>query len=206
MIDFKLYLITNRTLCRPATLEKAVEEACSSGVRVVQLREKDLPGRQLYEEALALRKATHRAGSKLLVNDRIDIALAVGADGIHCPENGIPIGTARHLQPDALIGVSVHSLERAVDAQIRGADFILFGPIFSTASKAKYGDPQGLEALSTVSRNAGIPIFAIGGITPENACFCIEHGAAGVGVVSAIMSAQNIPKAVKAFENALEGL
>ncbi len=206
MVDFKLYLIGSRTHCEPKPLESAVAEACDAGVRAVQFREKDLLGRELYEGALTLRKVTQRTGSKLLINDRVDIALAVDADGVHCPENGLPIGIARKLYPKSLIGVSVHSLERAVDARMRGANFLLFGPVFSTPDKLKYGRPQGLDALEAVARDAGLPVFAVGGITPDNAPLCLQHGATGVAVISAVMAAKNIAKAVGGFEKAMGGL
>jgi thiamine-phosphate pyrophosphorylase len=206
MVDFKLYLIGSRTHCDPLSLESAVEEACRAGVRAVQFREKDLLGQKLYEGAQTLRKVTRRTEAKLFINDRADIALAVEANGIHCPENGIPIGIARKLYPKSLIGVSVHSLERAVDARTRGADFVLFGPVFSTPSKLKYGSPQGLDALEKVAKDAGLPVFAIGGITSDKASLCLDRGAAGVAVISAIMSAKSITKAVGEFKAALGGL
>ncbi|MFH1754217.1 MAG: thiamine phosphate synthase [Candidatus Latescibacterota bacterium] len=206
MVDFKLYLISSKTQCAPLPLESAVAEACAAGVRAVQLREKNLPGRELYEEARALRCVTAQAGARLFINDRADIALAADADGIHCPENGLPIGTARALYRKGLIGVSVHSLERAVDARMRGADFVLFGPVFATPSKMHYGRPQGLDALAAVARDAGIPVFAVGGITEDRVSHCMERGAAGVAVISAIMSAGSITKAVKEFEKSLGGL
>lgn len=205
-IDFRLYLITNRTLCKPVPLETFVAEACGAGVRAVQLREKDLSGRALYAQARALREVTRHAGAKLLINDRADIAFAVGADGVHCPENGLPVDAARRFFPEALVGASTHSLKRAVEAGTQDAAFVLFGPIFPTPSKMKYDDPKGLEALSIVAKNAGIPVFAIGGITPENAPLCLEKGAAGVGVISAIMSAKNVSEVVLAFRSALGGL
>jgi len=206
MVDFKLYLIGGRAHCKPHPLERVVEEACEAGVRAVQLRDKDLLGRELYENALGLREITRRSGGKLFINDRIDIAMAVDADGVHCPENGFPIGIARRLYPKCLIGVSVHSLERAVDARTRGANFVLFGPIFPTPSKLKYGPPQGLGALEKVAGDAGLPVFAVGGITPERAALCLERGAAGVAVISAVMSAGNIGKVVEEFSESMGGL
>ena len=203
MIDFKLYLITSRTLCAAGPLETVVCQACGAGVRAVQLREKDLSTSELYSLAVAMREVTKRAGSKLFVNDRTDVALGVGADGVHCPENGLPVAVARRVYPEALVGASAHSLERAIEAGTSGADFVLFGPVFPTPSKAKYGEPQGLGALSGVAKNAGVPVFAVGGITPENAALCLEKGAAGVGVISAILSAKNVPEAVEAFRRSL---
>ncbi len=206
MIDFKLYLVTNRALCAAGPLETVVDQACGAGVRAVQLREKDLSGGELHSLAVTLREVTRRTEARLFINDRADIALGVGADGIHCTESGLPVGLVRRLCPDALVGASSHSLARAIEAGTAGADFVLFGPVFPTPSKAKYGEPQGLDALSVVARGVGVPVFAIGGITPENAHLCLERGAAGVGVVSAILSARDVPAAVEAFRKSLGGL
>jgi thiamine-phosphate pyrophosphorylase len=206
MIDFKLYLVTNRALCASETLEAVVAEACAAGVRAVQLREKDLSARELHELAVTMREVTRRSEARLFMNDRADIALGVGADGVHCPENGLPVRVARRLCPEGLVGASSHSLERAAEAGAAGADFVLFGPVFPTPSKAKFGEPQGLDALSVVARDAGVPIFAIGGVTPENAHLCLERGAAGVGVISAILSARDVPVTVEAFRKSLGGL
>jgi thiamine-phosphate pyrophosphorylase len=206
MIDFKLYLITDRSLCTTRRLETVVAEACGAGVRAVQLREKDLSGSELYSLAVAMREVTKRVGSKLFVNDRTDVALGVGADGVHCPENGLPVAVARRVYPEALVGASAHSLERAIEAGNSGADFVLFGPVFPTPSKARYGEPQGLDALSGVAKNVGVPVFAVGGITPENAHACLEKGAAGVGVISAMLSAEDVPGTVEAFRRSLGAL
>ena len=203
MIDFKLYLVTNRALCAAGPLEAVVDQACGAGVRAVQLREKDLSGGDLHSLAVTMREVTRRTEARLFINDRADIALGVGADGIHCTESGLPVGLVRRLSPDAFVGASSHSLERAAEAERAGADFVLFGPVFPTPSKAKYGAPQGLDALSVVARGVNVPVFAIGGITPENAPRCLERGAAGVGVISAILSAKDVPAAVESFRRSL---
>ncbi len=206
MIDFRLYLVTGRTLCKAGTLETVVEQACGAGVRAVQLREKDLSGRELHGLAVRIREITRCRGSRLLINDRTDIALAVGADGVHCPENGLPVPVVRRICPEALVGASAHSLERAVEAGAAGADFVLVGPVFATPSKARFGKPLGLETLSVVARGARVPVLAIGGITPENAPLCLEKGAAGVGVMSAVLSAGDVPGVVRAFRESLGSL
>jgi len=205
MIDFKLYLVTNRALCAAGPLETVVDQACGAGVRAVQLREKDLFGGALYRLAAKMREVTRRREARLFINDRADIALGIDADGVHCTESGLPVDVVRRLCPEALVGASSHSLERAAEASAAGADFILFGPIFPTPSKAKFGEPQGLDRLSVVAREAGVPVFAIGGITPENAPLCLEKGAAGVGVISAILAAKDVPAAVESFRRSLGG-
>ncbi len=208
-LDFRLLFITDRTLS-PAPLSERVREACEAGVRAVQLREKDLPGRELFELATRLREETARHGAALFVNDRLDIALATGANGVHCPENGFsPDVAARVIKAAAAgeakqtVGASVHSPTGALRAQEQGADFITFGPVFATPSKAAWGEPQGLDALELVCRRVDLPVFAVGGVTAERAAACLERGAAGVAVISAVMTAPDVACAVAAFESAL---
>ncbi len=167
----------------------------------MQLREKDLSGRELYELAKRLRAISKQSNAKLFINDRVDIILAAEADGVHCPEQGMPVTTARKLLPKNHIGVSVHSVESALAVEQDGADFITFGPVFSTSLKAEYGSPQGLDALAEVTACVNIPVFAIGGITPDRARECLKRGAHGVAVVSAVMSARDVGKAVSDFKN-----
>jgi thiamine-phosphate pyrophosphorylase len=206
MIDFRLYLVTDRAVCVSGALETVVDRACAAGVRAVQLREKDLSAKALHELAVTMREVTRRSRSRLFINDRADIALGVGADGVHCPEGGLPVRLVKRICPDALVGASAHRLERAKEAAAAGADFVLFGPVFATPSKARFGKPQGLDALAAVAREAGVPVLAIGGITPENAHLCLDKGAAGVGVVSAVLAAENVPASVEAFRRSLGGL
>lgn len=207
MIDFRLYVITNRNLCAASSLTGVVEAACRAGVRTVQLREKDLAAGAVFNLAADLVKITRRTGARLLVNDRVDIALGLKADGVHCPEHGFPPSQARRLMgEETLIGASTHSLQSAQRARDEGADFVLFGPVFATPSKADHGDPQGLSALEDVSAAVDIPVFAVGGITPQRATLCLDHGAFGVAVVSAIMSAEDIGHVVEEFEVSLRGL
>ena len=116
MIDFKLYLVTNRALCAAGPLETVVGQACGAGVRAVQLREKDLSGKDLHSLAVTMREVTRRTEAKLFINDRADIALGVGADGVHCTESGLPVDLVRQLCPEALVGASAHSLARAAEA------------------------------------------------------------------------------------------
>jgi len=206
MIDFKLYLVTNRRLCAPGSLEQKIQLACRAGVRAVQLREKDLSGRDLYRQAQLLRRVTRESGARLFINDRVDIALVCGADGIHCPENGLPPDTARRLFPRGLIGASAHSLDAAVRARLSGADFVVFGPVFPTPSKIKLGPPQGLAALAAVTRHVSLPVLAIGGISPDNAFLCLRCGAAGVAVMSAILAASDTAAVISEFAQVLGGL
>jgi thiamine-phosphate pyrophosphorylase len=200
-IDFNLYLITDRHQCAPGhTLFSAVEAALRGGVKAVQLREKDLTPIELLEHAQHLRSLTRQYDAKLLINDRADIAVAVEADGVHLTENSMDIVSARKvLGREKLIGVSTHNLERARKAQKEGADFITFSPIYLTTSKVEYGAPQGLERLRNVCAGVDIPVFALGGITPERQPEVLYAGAAGVALISAIMGASNPETAARNF-------
>jgi thiamine-phosphate pyrophosphorylase len=207
MIEFRLYLVTDLHALTARSIEYAVYEACATGARAVQLREKTIHTSSLYYLAQGLRRITAPRGARLFVNDRADIARAVGADGVHCPENGFSPSIARRIAGDhSLVGVSTHSLDRAVEAERAGADFITFGPVFETPSKRDYGAPQGLEKLREVTGAVRVPVFAIGGVTPKRAASCLENGAWGVAVVSAVFAPRDIGGAVRDFERALGNL
>ena len=201
-IDFKLYLITDRHQCAPGhTLVSAVDAALRGGVKAVQLREKDLNPAQLLEYAQRLRILTQAYGAKLLINDRADIAVAAEADGVHLTEDSMDIRSARKvLGKNKLIGVSTHSLEHARRAQEDGADFITFSPVYFTPSKAAYGEPQGLGKLRRVCSEISLPVFALGGITPERQAELQAAGATGIALISAIMRAQDPAKGAQAFK------
>jgi thiamine-phosphate pyrophosphorylase len=157
----------------------------------VQLREKDLSGGALVALARSLHDLTRRYGARLLINDRIDVALAVGADGIHLPADSFtPADARRLLGADAVIGASTHSVEQAHAAVAGGADFIVFGPLFDTPSKRAFGAPLGLEALAQVTV-VGAPVFAIGGLTADRVASVRQRGAHGVAVVAAILEADD---------------
>lgn len=204
-VDFDLYLITDRHQVSCGDLPAAVEQALRGGVRAVQLREKDLSSRDLCQLARELRKLTRHHGARLLINDRIDVALAVDADGVHLPENGMPLRQARQLLPTKLIGVSCHNLAGAQAAQNGGANFITFGPIFSTPSKACYGPPVGLEQLAKAVAGASIPVFGLGGIDHQNLREVLDHGAAGVALISAILAAEEPQRAAETIRAAMRG-
>ncbi len=188
-VDFRLYLITDRRLCGSTrVLLERVEGALRGGAGAVQLREKGLDGGDLCQLAAALLEICRRHGAPLLINDRIDVALAVGADGVHLPANSFPVAEARRLLgPGALIGRSTHAAPEIRAARDAGADFAVFGPIFDTASKRAYGTPLGLERLRQAVRGAGLPVFAIGGINAENSAAVAAAGAHGVAAISAVL-------------------
>jgi thiamine-phosphate pyrophosphorylase len=157
------------------------------GGALVQLRAKGLPARELLERAQHALGPCVRAGAPLLVNDRADVAYAVGAAGVHLPASGLPVQEARFLLgPGALIGVSCHSSVEVAGASRAGADYALFSPIFAVPGK---GPPQGLAGLSLAVRAAPLPIFALGGVDASNALSCVEAGARGVACIRAVFGA-----------------
>jgi len=191
-IDFNLYLITDRQQTGSVRLVDVVEDALKGGVRGVQLREKDLSSRELYELAYDIRKLTAKYDARLIINDRVDIALAVEADGVHLGLNSLPIHRVRKLLGSRrLIGLSCHNQVNAIMAQENGADFITFGPVYYTASKANYGKPVGVEKLETVSQLLQIPVFALGGIKKTNIPEVMAAGATGIALVSAIIASDD---------------
>lgn len=194
-VDFRLYLITDRKVATKP-LPEAVRLALEGGVRAIQLREKDLPVRELLAMARELRSITREFGAKLFVNDRVDVAMIVGADGVHLGNASMPVEAVRKIVgTKMLVGVSTHSVEEAIAAQAGDADFITLGPIFETPSKSKYGSPVGLDIINEVKNEINIPIFAIGGINSGNIKQIITSGASGFAVISSILAASDIKSA-----------
>ena len=190
MVDFSLYLITDRLQTAGRALPAVVAEALRGGLQAVQLREKDLTAGQLFELAVELRQLTRQFGAKLLINDRVDVALAVAADGVHLGKGGLPVAEARRiLGRDRLIGYSAHCADEAVQAQVAGADFVTLGPVYSTPSKEQYGDPLGLQVLTDASRMVAIPVFALGGVKQSSVAEVLHAGARGIALISAVNSA-----------------
>jgi thiamine-phosphate pyrophosphorylase len=188
-----------------------IEAAAAAGVDWIQIREKDLSGRDcalLTREALqraAKSQAGRAARTRIIVNDRLDVALSENTDGVHLGEKSLPVAEAKRLvgqrdeQNDFVIGVSCHSPEAARAAGRDGADYLFFGPVFTTPSKAAFGAPQGLERLAAVCREVSIPVLAIGGITLENASACFAAGATGIGAIRLFQDAQDVPSLVQSL-------
>ena len=203
--NFDLYLITDRKLTRGRDLCAVLQQALDGGVRAIQLREKDLDGKELFELADKISVLCQRYHAQLFVNDRIDVALAVDAAGVQLGEASLPIATARALLgPEKLIGYSTHSPDEAKEAERNGADFVLFGPVHFTPSKSAYGEPQGVAALKEIVEKVALPVYAIAGINATNLAVTMTTGIHGVALISAVMSAANPTVAAKTILAMLE--
>jgi len=189
-------LVTDRHATGDRDLVDVVVRALDAGLPAVQLREKDLTGRALLALAERLRKATAARGAALFVNDRLDVALAVGADGVHLGERSFPVDVARVVLSHATIGASVHDV---ADAAASAADFVFFGPVFATPSKALFGEPQGTVRLAEAVRAAAVPVLAIGGIDRETVAAVRATGAHGMAVIRAILAAADPAEATRAL-------
>ena len=202
-LGFSLYLITDRAAA-PRPPADVVEECLAAGLRAVQLREKDLVVRDLLALADTLREATRRHGARLIVNDRTDVALAASADGVQRTHASLPVAALREITPPGfLVGASVHSEAEAREVAAQDADFIVFGPVYETASKRRYGPPQGLARLEAVAHSVDRPVLAVGGLTTERVPEVLGAGAAGVAVIGAVYAAARPADATKAFLDAL---
>lgn len=206
-----IYLITSghtRPHTTPASKEfldilRLIEAAVTSGINIVQIREKLLPARTLFELTASATRISKTSPTHLLVNDRADIAVGAGADGVHLAANSISPDVIRAtFGNDLLIGASTHSLEQVYSAQTKGADFVVLGPIFETASKVEYGAPLGLETLQKAAEPPQtVPILAIGGITLARAAECVRAGAAGIAAISLLNNPQELPRIVSELRN-----
>jgi len=190
--DFRLYLITDRKIV--PDIVSSVEDALRGGVRAVQVREKDLPIRELLGLSYKLREVTLRYGAKLFINDRVDVAVSVGADGVHLSTTSMPTYSVKKTWDNLIVGVSCHNEAEALEAEKEGADFITLGPIYETPSKLRYGLPLGLDIIRQIRAKTDIPIFAIGGVRLENIEEVLREGAYGVALISGIFSSRDIRK------------
>ncbi|MBA4372437.1 MAG: thiamine phosphate synthase [Thermodesulfovibrio sp.] len=193
-IDFRLYLITDRKLFSDDDMMfRGIEQALRGGIDAVQLREKEMETRGLLAMAYRLRELTGKYKARLFINDRVDIAMAVEADGVHLGCSSIPAEAARKVAGERmLIGRSTHSVEEALAAEKAGADFITFGPVFETPSKKQYGEPLGPDMLKKAAGRIALPVFAIGGIKQKTIRDVMAAGAYGIALISGILASDDI--------------
>ncbi len=204
-MDYTLYLVTDANLSRGRSHREIVEAAILGGVTVVQYREKQASTRRMIDEALELRDLCRRHGVPFIVNDRVDVALAVEADGVHVGQDDMPASLARRLiGHDKILGVSAENVEQALAAQADGADYIGASPIFATPTKPDAPQPMGVAGLLQMARACPLPIVAIGGLNATNAGSMIRAGAAGVAVVSAIVSAEDVQSAASELRHVID--
>ncbi len=188
-VDAGLYLVTSRSLSAGRTTLEVVRAALDAGVRLIQLREKDLSVRALVRLAGEVRGLTAAAGALLLINDRLDVALAVDADGVHLGQEDFPLPEARRLAPDLIIGASTHSAEEALRAQEEGASYVNIGPIFPTTTKSWTAPFLGLEGLRRIAAVTRVPFSVMGGIKADHIPALVESGAAAIALVTAVTAA-----------------
>jgi thiamine-phosphate pyrophosphorylase len=195
-VDFSLYVVTDRHQTGGRPLVALLAQAVGAGLRAIQLREKDLGTRELLALCRELLSLARRSGARVLLNDRLDLVLAAGADGVHLRADSLPVSIARQLLgPHRLIGVSAHSVEEVARAEADGADFVVLGPIYETASKMRYGPAIGLSPLAEATQGRRIPVFAIGGVTASRVPELRKAGAAGAAVISAVLGADSVESA-----------
>jgi len=200
-----LYLITDRHHTRHRPLLLILKEALQAGVRLIQLREKDLSTRHLIALGNDVLALAREYGATLMINDRLDIVQAIGADGVHLRSDSLPVRAARRLLgPQDLLGVSCHSVQAILQAETEGAHFAVLGPIYPTPSKQKYGPPLGLGVLQKARGVCHIPIYAIGGITAQRVSEVKEAGAYGVAMISFLLEAESVFSATKLMLDALQ--
>ena len=203
--DWHLYVITDEQLGRGRSHVEIAQEAIAGGADVIQLRDKIASSNKLYQVALEIRRITREAGVIFIVNDRLDITLAVDADGLHVGQDDLPVSIVRKsVQRNKIVGVSATSLDQAIQAEQDGADYLGVGPIYEARStKADAGQPLGLPLIQRIRQHCTKPIIAIGGINHNNVSEVIKSGANGVAVISAIVSAPDIAKATRELKNTI---
>ena len=200
----RLLLVTDRQQTKGRPLLSVLAQALKAGSPAIQLRERDLSAKELLALADEIRHLTGPRGSQLVINDRLDVALSVTGAGVHLRSDSLPVSVVRRLVgADRLLGVSVHSVSEAKQAEADGADYVVFGPIYETPSKQMYGPPLGLPKLEEAARALGVPIVGIGGVTAARARDMRSAGAFGVAVITAILGAEDAGAATRALLDAL---
>ncbi len=184
-----LYLVVTEDFCGGRTTMQVMGQALDAGVRLVQLREKGLSAAQLVARAQDARALTSAAGALLIINDRVDVALAVGADGVHLGQDDMPVDLARGLGPELIIGASSHSVEEALDAEHRGASYVNIGPLFATQTKQWDEEFLGVEGLQRIAASVSMPFTVMGGIKKAHIPQLVQAGARTIAVVTAVTAA-----------------
>ncbi len=203
-VEFHLLLVTDRSLVRGRSFASVLQEAVDAGVPAIQLRERDLPTRELLSLTQQIRAMTRDRAVPLLINDRVDMAVALDLDGVHLRASSLPVSVVRRVVgPHRLIGVSAHSVTEAQQAGDDGADYVILGPIFETPSKREFGDPLGLAVLADACRHSPVPVFAIGGITRERIESVRGAGAFGVAMIGGILGRADVGNATADMQSAV---
>lgn len=205
-VDYSIYLVAQTNACEPGRFFEVVEAALQGGVTLVQLREKNAETGAFVKTALKLKKLLKLYNVPLIINDRIDVALACDAEGVHLGQSDMPLPLARKiLGPDKIIGISASNVDEAMVAEQGGADYIGAGAVYDTPTKTDTGMALGLNGLKAITEAVKIPVVAVGGMKAHNALAMRQHGAAGVAVVSAIMAALDPEAAATEFKQAFGG-
>jgi thiamine-phosphate pyrophosphorylase len=202
----RLLVVTDRHQTKDRPLVSVLAQALQAGNAAIQIRQRDLCAKDLFPRVGEIAQLAAAGGSQVLMNDRIDVALSFDGVGVHLRSDSLPVSVARRLiGPNRLLGVSVHSLSEAVDAERGGADYIVLGPIYATRSKQRYGSPLGLATLEQTVRAVRVPVVGIGGVTAGRARDMRAAGAFGVGVISAVLGAEDVDAATRALFDAVTG-
>jgi thiamine-phosphate pyrophosphorylase len=191
------YFITDEKLSKKGNLSD-VKNAIKAGVKIIQFRKKQGETKELFNEALKIKKICKNA--TFIVNDRIDIALAVNADGVHLGQNDLPLKNARKLMKKKIIGVTVHNIKEAIQAEKDGANYLGVSPIYKTTTKQDAGKPKGIKLIKKIKKVSSLPLVAIGGINLENAEEVIKAGADCICAISAVVTKENIKEEIKKFQ------
>jgi len=203
-LSSRLLVVTDRHQTNGRPLVPLLQRALTAGGPTIQIRERDLSARELVALAREVQAVTVSRRSQLLINDRIDVALALEGVGVHLRSNSLPLTVARLLLgAERLLGISVHAIEEAVQAESQGADYIILGPIYETPSKQLFGSPLGIHALEKACRLVRIPVIGIGGVTAARVHEMREAGAFGVAVIRAVLGAADVESATREFIDAM---
>ena len=204
-VNYSLYLVTDRELARSRTTLEIVKAAAKGGVTCVQMREKECSTREFIDQALTIKGFLKNHGIPLIINDRVDVAMAVEADGIHLGQTDMPLDIAKRILSDSMIiGISAESLDDAIQAEKGGADYLGVSPIYNTPTKTDTAPALGLKGLRAIREAVNIPLVGIGGLNLENSADVIRNGGDGIAVVSAIVAADDPEAAARNLRQTID--